>query len=265
MSHLAVSGPKRKHLSSGQPGVSSQQGSMGTLRAAFLVILALFFIVWLTAPDQIDRAMSRVVPTGGETVSEADGAWKTVVSAITGEDGDTASATRSETIVSDTPQSGTIASGNTGQTVVTRGHDIVQMQPHTVIAVEESTPDNSSTIVRLINGSIFVEAAKRRNGETLSVETRYLVATVKGTKFDVTSTQHGAAVAVSEGLVAVRAIGSSVNVNVTPGNMAVVPPQAIPVPIVGPIPSGGDAAVIEAARGQPARKMPSVDIHGDRI
>lgn len=265
MSHAAVSGPKRKHLSSGQTGVSSQQGSMGTLRTAFLIILALFIGVWLVAPDQIDRAVSRVVPTGGETGSEADDAWTSVVSAVTSEDGDTEPGARSASIVSDAAQTGTITSGSAGKTLVTRGHDIVEMRPQTVIAVDESTPDDPSTIVRLIDGSIFVEAAKRKHGETLSVETRYLVATVKGTKFDVTITPHGAAVAVSEGLVAVRAIGSSVSVNVGPGNAVVVPPQATPVLIVGPAPVGGGAAAIEAARGQPARKMPSIVAKGDRI
>jgi FecR protein len=267
MSYTSLSSPRRKRLSSGQPGLSPQQSATSALRAPFLIMFTLFMGVWLIGPDQIDHAMSRVLPGAGKTGTEGDSAWRNAVSVMASEDGDTDPGTRSSSVASGTTfqQTGTIASGSTGQTVVTRGHDIVEMQPQTTITVDESTPDNSSIIVRLINGRIFVEAAKRKKDQTFSVETRYLVATVKGTKFDVTITQHGAAVAVSEGVVAVRPIGSSDSIDLTPGNTAVVSAHGTAVPIVGPTPPGGGEAAIEAARAHPASKMPSSVTNGDRI
>jgi ferric-dicitrate binding protein FerR (iron transport regulator) len=93
-----------------------------------------------------------------------------------------------------------------------------------------------------------VEAAKRTDGGTLSIKTQYLVATVKGTKFHVMTTDSGAAVSVTEGVVSVRSIGSSDGVDVTRGRTAVVSSADGATPRVGLTPVGGALAAIEAVR-----------------
>jgi hypothetical protein len=98
------------------------------------------------------------------------------------------------------------------------GGDVLQLYPSTVVTFQ----DGPNSTVRLIFGTVRVKAAKRKNGKTLSVETLTLVATVKGTDFEVSTVGDASAVSVYEGRVAVKAIGVIGGMDVTPGKTATV-------------------------------------------
>ena len=130
-----------------------------------------------------------------------------------------------------------------GETRVLRlGRDILKLYPSTAVAIEQSGPDTS---VRLITGTVRVTAAKRKKGQAFNVRTLLLVATVKGTEFEVSATGGGSAVSVYEGRVAVKATGSVGGVDVMPGKTATVS-SAEDAPALGATPAGGAAAAAKA-------------------
>jgi hypothetical protein len=126
--------------------------------------------------------------------------------------------------------------------VLRLGRDILELYPSTAVAIEETGPDTS---VRLITGTVRVKAAKRKKGQAFSVRTLLLVATVKGTEFEVSATGDGSAVSVYEGRVAVKATGRVGGIDVTPGKSATVT-SAEEAPAVGSTPVGGAAAAAKA-------------------
>jgi len=222
-----------------------------TMSALILVVIVAVCLIW---PNRVDRALDRVAPTSTGKGVATNQIWNSVVSVLTSED------VESEQVASSAPPSGgtvlqqseSVTTGSAGRIVLTEGHDILEMDPETTIFVGKSGPEATATIVKLIDGTIHVKAATRADGRTFSVETQYLVATVKGTRFDVTTTEGGAAVSVTEGLVSVRSPGSSDGVDVTPGNTAVVSAADGGAPMVGPTPAGGSPAAIEAVKAQSA-------------
>ncbi len=130
-----------------------------------------------------------------------------------------------------------------GETRVLRlGRDILELYPSTAVAIEQTGPDTS---VRLITGTVRVTAAKRKKGQAFNVRTLLLVATVKGTEFEVSATGNGSAVSVYEGRVAVKATGRVGGIDVTPGKTATVT-SAEDAPTLGPTPAGGAAAATKA-------------------
>jgi hypothetical protein len=239
-------------LSSAPASSSSQPGAASVLRTAFLAVLALTTAVCLIAPNQVDDALQRFVPTVGSKRGETNEVWKSVLSAMTGGqiEGNRTSGTSVLSGATVLQPNERIATGSAGHTVLTRGHDILQVGPESTVAIGDSGPDGLATIIELISGTVHVEAAERTGDETLSIETRFLVATVKGTTFDVTIAEDGAAVTVTEGVVAVRATGSGKTIDVTVGNTAVVASTAGAPLVVTPTPAGGAAAAIEAANGR---------------
>jgi hypothetical protein len=126
--------------------------------------------------------------------------------------------------------------------VLTLGRDILELYPSTAVAIEET---GSNTSVRLITGTVRVTAAKRKKGQTFGVRTLLLVATVKGTEFEVSATGDGSAVSVYEGRVAVKATGRVGGIDVTPGKTATLT-SAEDAPALGPTPAGGAAAATKA-------------------
>jgi len=109
-----------------------------------------------------------------------------------------------------------IVTGPDERRTIEFGRDVLYLYPSTVVTLQEGST------VRLISGTVRVKAAKRKNGKTLSVETRMLVATVKGTDFEVSIVADASAVSVYEGRVAVKAVGVVGGIDVTPGKTATV-------------------------------------------
>ena len=155
--------------------------------------------------------------------SRAEGTLEWVVSAITGQ-----SPAIEQTAISGDLAHGSVvqpseqvSTGDGERVVLTRGLDVLELQPNTTVAIGGSGPNGMATVVKLIDGTVHVKVGKRAPGRTFSVETRFLVATVKGTEFDVTAGEEAAAVSVSEGTVAVQSAGADRAVDVTPGRTAV--------------------------------------------
>ena len=155
--------------------------------------------------------------------SRAEGTLDWVVSAITGQ----APAIEQAAISGDLSRgsviqpSEQISTGDGEHVVLTHGQDVLELQPNTTVAIGGAGPNGMATVVELIDGTVHVKVGKRAPGRTFSVETRFLVATVKGTEFDVTADDDAAAVSVSEGTVAVQSDGGNRSVDVTPGRTAV--------------------------------------------
>jgi hypothetical protein len=215
--------------------------------AAVALVLALGAI--FVASDEDDSAMNRTATTVSDEAGPAQ-VWNSVVSTFsseeTGEEQQIASVSPLANAAMLKPNE-SVATASQGRTMLTRGHDIIELEPATRIIDGNRGLDDAMSIIQLIEGTIHVKAAKRTDGGTLSIETQYLVATVKGTKFDVTVTDQGAAVSVTEGVVSVRAIGSNDGVDVTHGRTAVVLAGDGAMPRLSTTTAGGAAAALESA------------------
>lgn len=127
------------------------------------------------------------------------------------------------------PQEGTplvagqqISTGAGQRMVLVNGRDLVEIKPNSTVTIGDDDASTATPNVGLVNGTIHVEVGKRAPGKTFSVDAPYLVATVKGTQFDVSSSSAQSSVAVTEGIVAVSADASGESVDVTVGNSAIV-------------------------------------------
>jgi hypothetical protein len=89
-----------------------------------------------------------------------------------------------------------------GNAVVARGAETISLGPGTQAEITDRPGSRPFTTVREETGSIGV-AAEARAVRHFSVETPYLVAVVKGTRFTVSTNDQGSSVAVARGLVAV--------------------------------------------------------------
>jgi len=154
---------------------------------------------------------------------------------------------------------GAIATKDGERRVLHLGRDILELYPSTAITIEESGPNAR---IHLISGTVRVIAAKRKKGQALRVHTLMLVATVKGTDFEVSATGKGAAVSVYEGRVAVKATGRVGGIDVTPGKTATVT-SAEGTPDLGPTPTGGAAAATKALSRPSKANAASRDDSGD--
>jgi hypothetical protein len=105
------------------------------------------------------------------------------------------------------------------------GKDILSLDPETVVSIDDFVEESvAKTIIRQASGTVEVEAETRQVNH-LTVETEFLAAVVKGTRFVVIVGPTGAAVEVSEGLVAVKATETEYSTSVAAGNTAFVEPK----------------------------------------
>jgi hypothetical protein len=216
---------------------------------AIVAILAIMLAVFVLAPNQVDSALDRTLTAVAGNDTLPGQAWRSVASTIVSED-----AEEDEQVASAVPSSSftvlkpneSAATGDEGGTVLTRGNDILELDPETAIAVGGSTTEDSTAFIKLLDGSVLVKAAKRTDGGTLSVESPFLVATVKGTEFKVTTTERGSAVSVFEGVVSVRSTASSLAVDVSPGRTAVVSAATGAAPALSLTRAAGAVAAIDA-------------------
>ena len=132
---------------------------------------------------------------------------------------------------------GQLETGRGGRVVLSNGHDWVTLSPNSRMQLPAPSSDKTVTVILQDAGNIHFDVESRRNqpatpasylgkvGEAMlatrrargrfEVHTPFLVAGVKGTRFDVSVSTQGATVSVSEGVVGVsnRDGGSSVDVN----------------------------------------------------
>jgi hypothetical protein len=115
----------------------------------------------------------------------------------------------------------TMRTGNNGKVLLVRSAESVFIGPYTVAAIAARPTNGLDTTVLLQSGRAQL-SVRKRNSAHFSVETPYLVAVVKGTRFNVAVGQNSAQVLVQEGRVAVRALRSGRNVDVSAGQKASV-------------------------------------------
>lgn len=137
-----------------------------------------------------------------------------------------------------------ISTGPGQQMVLTNGRDLVTLSPGTSVEIGDNDSKTPEANLDLISGTVHVEAGKRTPGHTFSIEAPYLVATVKGTQFDVSTFGEMSAVSVTEGVVGVDAIATRQGVDVLPGKTAVVSRRALDRPSLMDTPAGGAAGVV---------------------
>ena len=112
-----------------------------------------------------------------------------------------------------------IQTGKNGRVLLTRGAETVLIAPNSVIGLPSpQSPDRTTTILQQA-GSIVLEVEKR-NVEHFEVETPFLAAVVKGTRFQVDVGQQGADVRVLSGSVNVSSFKSGQFALVSAGQQA---------------------------------------------
>ena len=111
-----------------------------------------------------------------------------------------------------------VATGGTGRILLSRGEQRILLSPNSAIELPE---DGSASRVLQSAGNAMFDVDRRKNPH-FSVETPFLAAVVKGTKFTVTVDEAGSEVSVVEGRVEVTQSATGQSVDVTPGQRAEV-------------------------------------------
>jgi FecR-like protein len=114
-----------------------------------------------------------------------------------------------------------VRTDGSGRVELTNGVDTIRLSPSSEI--ELPTALNGDPVTRVIHwvGTAFFHVGKRP-GPQFEVDTPYIVAIVKGTKFTTTVSDAGASVKVSEGVVGVSAAAGGSSIDVTAGSSASV-------------------------------------------
>jgi hypothetical protein len=117
-----------------------------------------------------------------------------------------------------------IRTGQTGRVLLMRGEETMLISPNSIIGISREKRDGMSTIIHEQAGSVLLEV-ERQNVKHFEVDTPYLAAVVKGTKFSVTVEKGASRVDVVRGQVEVQDFKSGQYALVTPGQTANVSSQ----------------------------------------
>ena len=171
----------------------------------------------------------------GLSARAADGSWQ--VGKASGEVWVTNLGVQRASVTSETTirAGDQIMTGQNGRVLLVRGEESILISPNTVISVSDQNADGMTTTIMQRAGSILLEVEKR-NVKHFEVDTPYLAAVVKGTKFSVSLDDTGSHVEVFRGQVEVSAHKSGEIAEVTPGQTATVLARArrrclSPVPV----------------------------------
>jgi FecR protein len=118
-------------------------------------------------------------------------------------------------------QGDTVRTGANGKVLLVREAESVFIGPYSIATIASSPTPGMRTTVILQKGQVDL-AVRTRSRPHFSVETPYLVAVVKGTKFKVTTSNWRSEVAISEGRVRVRALRTGKFVDIEAGQKATV-------------------------------------------
>lgn len=245
MVDVPLSASRRKRTASAAANGSREPGGIGIGSMAIALLLAAAAATCLVIPNEIDEAIGRTATVISDNKAAAGETLASVVAIATEPDDVPVPVSMSLPNATVLQRGQALSTGNEARTVMTSGHDILQLEPRTAIAVDEQ--DGPATVIELLYGTLHVKAAKRSDGETLSIETPSLVASVKGTQFEVVVLDNGAAVSVTEGLVSVRSVRSGEAIDVAPGHTAVVSAVHGVLPTIVGTPTAGGIAALEAA------------------
>jgi hypothetical protein len=114
-----------------------------------------------------------------------------------------------------------VRTGDNGKVLLVRSEESVFIGPYTTAAIAQHPTPGMQTTVHLQRGQANLTVQKKSRAH-FSVETPYLVAVVKGTKFKVAVTSSFAEVAVQEGRVQVKALKTGQYADIIAGQKAVV-------------------------------------------
>jgi len=242
MSESRTSGTRRKRTASTEAASSHKTGGSG-LSAIIAVVVILAASAYLMAHNQVDEALGRTATVISDKNTATGQVWTSVMTTFTAEEEEPAHEASAPDLTL-LKGGDRVSTGSQGRTVATSGNDLLRLEPETTITIGEP---KAATIIELLDGTLHVKAGKRHDGDTLSIETQYLVATVKGTEFVVTMTDSGAAVSVSEGVVSVRSTRASDAFEVLPGQTALVSSVHGTLPTIVATPAGGGAVALAAA------------------
>jgi hypothetical protein len=131
---------------------------------------------------------------------------------------------------------------------LTRGGETIELGPNTQIQIFDKAGRKPFTTVQQSFGTVSVEA-NVENVQHFAVQTQYLAAVVKGTRFTVTSGKTGAKVDVHRGHVEVDDKGDRSHVVISVGQSATVDSNKTDGAIA--VAGTGDLPVVIAANGQP--------------
>lgn len=114
-----------------------------------------------------------------------------------------------------------VRTGATGRAALVRGNETVELGPNTQIRIIDKDGVRPFTTIKQDFGTVSIEA-EARDVQHFAVETSYLAAVVKGTKFTVIATEVGAAVQVKRGHVFVEDSRGQSTTTVSAGQNAAV-------------------------------------------
>ena len=146
------------------------------------------------------------------------------------------------------PDSGMVITGKTGRVALARGADTMVIGPNSVVAVP-ADQHGQTTILQQAGRAVFT--VERRHAPHFTVETPFLAAVVKGTRFTVQVSSTGAGVILDRGLVGVKALATGETVDVAPGQYAIVRDSGNQLSV------GGIGTLNKVKKGKP--RAPVVD------
>jgi len=244
MSESRSNTTRRKRTASADAASSHKTGGSSGLSAIIAVVVIVAASAYLMAHKQVDEALGRTATVISDKNTATGQVWTSVMTTFTADEEEEPAHEASAPDLTLLKGGDRVSTGSQGRTVATSGNDLLRLEPETTITIGEP---KAATIIELLDGTLHVKAGKRHDGDTLSIETQYLVATVKGTEFVVTMTDSGAAVSVTEGVVSVRSTRASDAFDVKPGQTALVSSVHGLLPTIVATPAGGGAVALAAA------------------
>jgi hypothetical protein len=158
-------------------------------------------------------------------------------------------------------QGSTISTGPDGRALLVHGQDMVTVGPKSALSVQAGAGAQRTTVLQR-SGRITVDV-ETQNAPHFTVETPFMAAVVKGTRFDVQVSRQGANVDVQRGRVQVADFATGQTADITPGQRASVrvggtPGLSLsgkgPMPVVQP--GAPRAAVVAPVAGANAVQAP---------
>lgn len=248
MVDVPVNASRRKRTAGAAAARESHKSvRSGLVSTAIVLVLAAAAVTCLIIPNEIDEAIGRTATAISDQKAVAGETLASVVSIATEREDEVVPVSMSIPSATVLRQGESLATDGDERAVMTSGHDILRLEPQTAIMAGRGEQDSPASVIELLYGTLHVKAAKRGDGDTLSIETPFLVATVKGTAFEVKALDEGTAVSVTEGLVSVRSTHSGEAIDVTPGHTAVVSTVHGMLPTMVATPPGGAAEAIKVA------------------
>ena len=120
----------------------------------------------------------------------------------------------------DLPNGATITTGASGRVLLVRGKETMSVGPNSVVKVPGNNLFGFTTILQKAGEVTF--DVEKRNVRHFKVNTPFLAAVVKGTRFTVRVSRKGASVSVNRGLVGVTNYSNGRSHDVSPGQTAQV-------------------------------------------